>query len=404
MTIDPLPPRFDHDAPDVLVDPYPSYRELRNAGPLCRFGPGQWGVTRHAEVSALLRDRRLGHGYPPEYRRFAVGDGPAAEFFGAISIVRDPPEHTKLRGLMSKAFTPALVRGLSARLGELVDELLDPAAETGTLDVAKDLAYPLPITVICELMGVPASDRDLVRPRAADLARGWNTHVAEADRPAVHDSVVWLREYVGAMLDDRRRAAGDDLLSRMLAAAGDDGTGLTRDEIVDNAVFLFFAGFETTRNMISTGCAALLEHRDQLARLRAEPGLAPSAVEEFLRYDAPVQGAGRMVLEPIEVGGQVIRAGRVLVLLLGSANHDERVYAEPDRLDIGRSPNPQLAFGSGSHFCLGAPLAREEGRVVFQRLLSRFALIEPAGDPVRRFTSAGNIRAFESVPLSVRAA
>ncbi|WP_344084807.1 cytochrome P450 [Luedemannella helvata] len=396
-----LPPRFAHDDPTVVVDPYPHYAQLRAAGQLCRFGPGQWGVTRHADVSALLRDRRLAHGFPEEYRRFAIGDGPATEFFGGISIVRDPPEHTRLRALMSKAFSPALVRRLSDHLTGIVDELLEPALDTGILDAATDLAYPLPVTVVCELLGVPTADRDIVRPRAADLARGWSTEVAEADRPHVHAAVVWLREYLGALLEERRHRPGDDLLSRMLAAgSGEDS--LSQQEIVDNAVFLFFAGFETTRNMIGTGCAALLRHPNQLARLRAEPGLAASAVEEFLRYDAPVQGAGRMVLSPIEIGGHTVRAGRVLVLLLGSANHDESVFERADRLDVGRSPNPHVSFGGGTHFCLGAALAREEGRVAFERLLHHFATIEPAGEPVRRLTASGNIRAYDSVPMQVR--
>jgi len=398
-----LPPAFDQADPDVVADPYPRYRELREAGPLCRFGPGQWGVTRHAEVSALLRDRRLGHAFPPDYRRFAIGDGPAADFFGGISIVRDPPEHTRLRGLMSKALSPAVVRSLSSHLSDIVDKLLEPALDTGLLDAATDLAFALPVTVVCELLGVPVADRRLVRPRAADLALGWSTDVAEQDRPAVHAAVVWLREYLGTLLEERRRHPGDDLLSRMLAAeSGADR--LTHQEVVDNAVFLFFAGFETTRNMIGTGWAALLERPDELARLRAEPAVAATAVEEFLRFDAPVQGAGRMVLEPITIGDWTVRPGRVLVLLLGAANHDERVFDRPERLDVGREPNPHVSFGGGTHFCLGAALAREEGRIAFRRLVERFAVIEPAGVPVRRITGTGNIRSYASVPMAVRPA
>ena len=396
-----LPPRFDPNDPAVIDDPYPTYARLRSAGPLCRFGPGQWGVTRYAEVAALLKDRRLGSAFPPDFYRYAVGEGPASAFFEQICLVRDPPEHTRLRHLMGRALSQAPIRSLQGHISELVDHLLAPAVESGRLDAVSDLAFPLPVMVICELLGVPVADRDLVRPRAAGLVKGFTTFVAPADRAEVHESVTWLQQYVGRLLEERRRRPGDDLLS-LLAAAGDDGQALTPEEIVDNAVFLFFAGFETTRNLIANACAALLRHPDQLDRLRGDRSLVPAAVEEFLRYDAPVQGAGRFTREPIEIAGRTIRRGRVLVLLIGSANRDERQFSDPESLDVGRQPNPHLAFGGGGHFCLGASLARLEGALVIEGLLNRFATFEPAGDSVRR--PLGNFRSYASVPIAVSAA
>jgi cytochrome P450 len=396
-----LPPKFDALDPAVLEDPYPTYAGLRRAGPLCRGGPGQWVVTRYADVAALLHDPGLGHQFPREYHRFSAGDGAAGEFFQRILLDRDPPDHTRLRRLMAAAFSPTLVRRLGDHIGDLVDELLAPALDRHRLDAVRDLASPLPVTVVCELLGIPAADRDLVRPRASDLCKAFGTYTPQSDRAAADAAVVWLRDYVGALLERRRAHPGDDLLSRMLAAV-EGGSGLSYEEIVDNAVFLFFAGFETTMSLISTGCAALMRYPSELARLRADPALVPSAVEEFLRYDAPIQSVGRLVRRPREVCGRTIQAGRVLLLLLGSANHDEAQFACPGRLDVGRRPNPHVSFGGGSHFCLGAGLARVEAAVTFERLLRRFASIEPAGPQVRR--PGTSLRAYASVPLAVKPA
>lgn len=394
-----LPPRFDWEDPQVIQDPYPRYAELRGAGSLCRFGPGQWGVTDHAHVSALLKDRRLGQEFPRSYYEYTAGSGAASDFFSRISILRDPPEHTRLRKLMNKSFTPAVMRRMGDHVACLVDGFLDLAAETGRIDAAAELAYLLPVTVICELLGVPTADHELIRTRAADLAQGWATLVPADERPALDAAVAWLRDYVTDLLPQREKRLGEDLLSQMLLAQ-EAGSALSRDEVVDNAVFLFFAGFETTRNAIGTGCFELATRQDELARLRADPGLAATAFDEILRWDAPVQGAGRLVLEPVEVDGRTLRPGRVVVLLLGSANRDPRAFPAPDRFDITRSPNPHVTFGGGPHFCLGAVLAKLEGTAVFERLARRFESIELAGPPVRR-QGRGNIRGYSSVPLAV---
>ncbi|GAA3734107.1 cytochrome P450 [Salinactinospora qingdaonensis] len=394
-------PSFNPLDPVVLDDPYPTYADMRQRGRLCRVGPAAWGVTRHADVASLVRDPRLGSQFPEEYHRASAGDGPAGDFFGKIILYRDPPSHTRLRKLIGKAFSPALVRSLRPDIAGLVDELLAPAREQGHFDAVTDLAFPLPVMVVCRLMGISPDERDEIRPRAVDLGKAFAAIVPDDARAEADAAVVWLRSYLSELLEQRRRSPGDDLLSRMLAAE-DGGRTLSHEEIVDNAVFAFFAGFETTMNLIATGCAALLRFPDQMARLRADRGLTATAVEEFLRFDAPIQGTARLVHEPIDIDGHTLRAGRVVVLLLGSANHDEAVFADPDRLDIGRSPNPHLSFGGGAHLCMGAALARVEGEVVFNRLLDLFSEVEAAGPARRREKTT--FRAYESVPVAVATA
>lgn len=394
-----LPSRFDAHDPVVLEDPYPAYRRLREEGPLCRGGPAQWAVTRYADVSALLADPRLGSQLPESHHRLSAGDGPAGEFVQRIVMYRDRPDHTRLRRLMAQGFTPAALRRLRAKIEELTDSLLEPAVQAGHLDAMNDLAFPLPVLVICELIGIPPGDRDDVRPRAFDLGRAIAASGNAADQHSADAAVVWLRDYIGDLLAQRDARPRDDLLSRMRAAQ-EDGERLSRDEIVDNVVFLFFAGFETTASLISTGCAALLEHPGELAKLRADQSLVSTAVEEFLRYDAPIQSRVRLVLEPVEIGGRTIRPGRMLLLLIGSANRDDRQFRDPDRLDIARSPNPHVSFGGGAHYCLGASLARLEGAIVFERLVRRLSVFEPAGPAVRETTGA--FRTYATIPVVIR--
>jgi cytochrome P450 len=394
----PLPPRFDPREPRVAEDPYPSYAQLRAAGPLARGGPATWLVTRHADVTTLARDTRLGHELPYDYHRVSLGDGSAARFFARILFYRDPPAHTRLRRLMAAAFTPRLVGSFRPRVQELVDDLLDHAEAAGRLDAIQDLASPLALGTICLLLGVPAADQAEVLPRAAALAHGFSFAEDPGLREETDAAADWLHGYLGELLrDSQRRPPRDDLLSRMARAAG---ARLAHDEVVDNCAFLFWAGFETVISLIGTGVVALTQFPDQFTRLRESPELVASAIEEFLRYDAPIQGTSRIVREPIQIGRHRIRPGRMLVLLLGSANHDERVFERPERLDIGRSPNPHVSFGGGPHHCLGSVLARAEASILFSTLTRRYAAIEAAGPSTRRVTIAW-MRFHDSVPVSL---
>lgn len=386
-------PRFTPGELAALADPYPVYARLRAAGALCRGGPAQWFVTRHAEVSALLKDPRLGIELPDAFRALSLGDGPAREFIERVIGRRDSPDHSRIRRLMGLAFSPTRLRRLEARIELLVGELLGRCRELGEFDVVTELAFPLPVQVVCDIIGLPAPDHDLIRPKAHALAGAFTGFLSEADRQAVGDAITWLREYMRAVMRDR--ASRGDLLSCMMRAADDPQHQTSYDEIVDNLIFLFFAGFETTMNLISSGCAALSRDRAAFTALAEDRSLVPLAVEEFLRMDAPFQTTVRCTRERIEVGGQRISGGRVVVLMLGSANYDERVFAEPDRMILTRSPNPHVSFGGGIHYCLGAVLARLEAKLVFTGLVRDFAQIEPVGAVVR----TEQFRTYRHVPL-----
>jgi cytochrome P450 len=375
-----------------LEDPYAQFAEWRAAGPLVHGLEG-WGVTRHVDVSALLRDRRIGHAFPRFMLEYAFGDGATTDFQTNSLLNRDDDDHTRLRRLMGQAFSAPLVRKMREHIGELVDELLEPMLDGEVHDIVDALAFPLPSAVICELLDIDKADRDEVR----DQTTRFNTQ----DVAAMDAGMEWFRDYMSAVLAERTADPEGDLFQRMLAAE-DGADRLTHQEIVDNAILLFFAGFETTKNVIASGVAALLEFPDQQALLWSHPELAASAVEEFLRYDAPVRFAPRVTVADVEIGGEVIPAGRFVQLHLGSANRDERVFADPDRLDITRSPNPHVAFGGGVHHCLGAMLARVEGEVVFRRLAQRLGGLEPAGEPTKN-VGAG-LGTYTAVPVRATAA
>ncbi|WP_328316162.1 cytochrome P450 [Streptomyces sp. NBC_00388] len=400
-------PRFLLDDARAVRDPYPVYRRLRAYGPVCRGGPGQWVFPRHAEVSALLRDPRLGREFPEEYQAVSVGAGPANDYLRRIIVDRDRPDHTRLRRLLTKSLSPAMIRGLREPIGRLVDGMLDRFADECRFDLVADLAVPVPMMVMSELLDIPLPDREGIARLSTSLAQAFAVFISEDKRREAHGAVVELREYMAGLLRERRRRPGEDLLSRMLAAVKDGEEPLTDEEIIDNALFVYYAGFETTTNVIATGGDLLVRQPHTHRQLRADPGIIGSALEEFMRFDAPIHATTRIATEPIEIAGLTVRKGRVVVLLLASANHDERVFHDPARADLTRSPNPHLSFGGGVHHCLGAALARVEGAVVFERLIARFADIESAGEGVWE-PSEGGFRfpywAHRSVPVSVRPA
>jgi cytochrome P450 len=395
--------QFDLQQIGQWEDPYPHYARARAAGRVLPGGPGQWVITRYDDVAELLRDARLSHEFPEEYHRLAIGTGPASTFVRRIMLNRDPPAHTALRRALSPVFSPREAAGLAARVQAMAGELLEPALERGTLEVVDELAFPLPIMVACELIGIPAADREFIQHWAGRLTSAFGVRPSATEREEADTSVRTLRDYVDAMLRDKQRRTdpGDDLPARLLDAL-DHSAELSWDDVVDNVVFLFFAGFETTVNLIATGSAALLEHPDELARLRREPGLIPAAVEEFLRYDGPIPSTSRLVREPLSVDGRSLRPGRVVHLLLGSANRDPLKFPEPDRLDVGRRPNPHLGFSGGPHYCLGAPLARLESAAAFACVIERCATFEAAGPAIRRLDPS--FRSLARVPAAVSAA
>ncbi|MBM0236020.1 cytochrome P450 [Micromonospora sp. ATA32] len=378
-------------------DPYPEYARLRERGAVVRGEFGQSLAVRHGAVSALLRDARLSSHFPPDFIRLTLGEGPAAGFPAGIVLTQDPPEHTELRRFLGRAFFVAAVRAMTAEVQALIDDLLVPALDTGRMDLVTGLAVPLPVTVVCRLIGIPDADRDAVLPRVMDLAKVFDAaNLTLDERGEVDAAVTWLRDYVSALLLDGR--------SGLAAMYAGDPSARRADSarIVDSLLFLFHAGFETTMGLVSNGCAALLDHPDELTRLRAEPGLVSTAVDEFLRYDSPIQNAIRVCREPIVQDGHKIRAGRSVMLLLGAANRDPAAFENPDRLDIGRSPNAHLGFGGGLHRCLGTALARLMGELVFTTLATRFRDIGREHGARRR--RHGSLRSFEYLPLVLRPA
>ncbi|MGI5489864.1 cytochrome P450 [Microtetraspora malaysiensis] len=392
-----LPPKYDAVELAALEDPYPDYRRLREAGPLCRGGPAQWVVTRYADVAGLVGDDRLGAEFGRDYHRIALGEGPLADFFGRVVLNRDPPAHTVLRRLLSREFTTPAVRRRRERIDAMVAELLAPAVREGRFDAVTDLADKLPIRVLAEFVGLDLADIDEVRPRARTLSQAFATYLAESERAETVEALAWMRELVAGLFEAERKGPGEDLISRLREV---DPATADRQTLIDNVVFLLFAGFATTTDLLSNGCAALAARPDQLAILRADTGVVPRAVEELLRFDAPVQVKSRLVHRPVEIGGRVIKPGRVLLLQLGSANHDETRFARPAELDVTRHPNPHLSFGGGGiHLCLGAALARAEAVSAFTFVARRFTAMEPGGRAVRRHTP--NFRSYLRVPLRV---
>jgi cytochrome P450 len=364
--------------PEVHANPYPMYARLRAEDPI-HWSPlmEAWVLTRYDDVAAVLTDSRFSADRRQARNRFADEIAKREEEFGPFGRTRtmltsDPPEHTRLRRLVSKAFTPRMVEGLRPRIQAIVDELLDEAAENGRMDVIRDLAYPLPVIVIAEMLGVPPEHRDQFKHWSDEIVGVLGgplvpQETLERSRAAVHE----LAGYLQGVIAERRREPREDLVSGLIAAE-EQGQILSEDEMLATAMLLLVAGNETTTNLIGNGMMGLLRNPDQLDRLRGDPSLVPTAVEELLRFDGPVQATGRVAMEELEIGGQRVTPGQAVLTVLGAANRDPARFERPDELELGRQPNEHVAFGDGIHFCLGAPLARAEGQIAFETLLRRF--------------------------------
>ncbi len=362
---------------DLVADPYPLYHRLRAASPVYPVGP-QYMLTRYADIAAILRDPRFSSdGNKGSRRRAALAalTEPAAtqmreifELIGLWMLFSDAPDHTRRRALANRAFTARRVEEMRSRIQMLVDGLLDSVAGAGKMDAIADLAYPLPVIVIAELLGVPVEDRDLIRGWSNEMALFFGANFRNVAE--MHRSLCDFRFYLRDIIARRRATPGDDLLTALLQVT-DEGAHLNEEELLGLCLLLLFAGHETTTNLIGNGLLALLRHPDQLARLRHDPTLIGPAVEELLRYDSPVQGTPRIATEEIALGETVIQPGQTLLLLYGAANHDPERFPEPGRLDLTRADNKHLAFAHGPHFCLGAALARMEGQIALGSLLRR---------------------------------
>jgi cytochrome P450 len=371
---------IDVRSPAFVADPYPHYARLRAQGPMHRPEPdGDWWAVGHGAAVEVLSDRHMvkGRGGAQE-----MPPPPGHEHLPPLRpsmLMRDPPDHTRLRGLVNRAFTPGAVAALRPRIEALADELLDAAESRGRgrMDLIGDFAGPLPAIVIAELLGVPPGDRPRFQEWSRDVVLLLDSTQPEEVRVAGMAARVALLEYFHALLRERRRSPGGGGLIADLLEAEEAGDRLTPGEVLTMCMLLLTAGHETTTHLIGTGTRALLRQRDQWTRLLWQPELVPDAVEELLRFEPPVHLDGRVASEDVEIAGHTVREGEWVLAVIGSANRDETVWPDPERLDVGRRPNPHLAFGRGIHFCLGAPLARMEGQIALAALLRRFPRLEP---------------------------
>jgi cytochrome P450 len=379
VSFNPLDKRF-------RADPYPYYRRVRERDPFHRSSlAGGWILARHADVEAVLKDGRFvaDERKLPLFEKRRAGmikDGVLREDDPQVQTMlrSDPPDHTRLRGLVSKAFTPRTVEALRPRIEGIVEGRLDAVNGAGEMDVISELAYPLPVIVIAELLGVPVEDREQFKRWSDDAIRSLGGMSAQDLRTSMA-AARELRAYFERIAEERRREPREDLLSALLAAE-EAGDKLSLDEVYGMCTLLLVAGNETTTNLIGNGLLALLRNPEQLELLRDDPALLENAVEELLRYDSPVQFTGRFVLEDTELNGHEIKAYQQLIVLIGAANRDPEVFPEPERLDVTRTDVRHLAFGHGIHYCLGAPLARLEGQVALGALIERFPNMRLATD------------------------
>jgi cytochrome P450 len=396
---------FDPFAPGFTDDPYPQLERLRSRAPVHENPLGFWILGRYDDVSALLRsghsveERHAGPGPLRELNEAVLGD--REERMNGLSMLdKDPPDHTRLRRLVSKAFTPRSVAALEPRVVDLVDEALDRIADAGSVDLVAELAFPLPFAVISEMMGMPDTDHARLRELTGTLVRS----LEPVTDPEVMRAIVDADDELGEMARDviawKRRHLADDLLSRLVRAE-DDGDVLDDDELVAQVLLLYIAGHETTVNLIANGVLALVHNPDQQTLLRAQPEIAGNAVEELLRYDSPVQMSRRVTLEPYVVDGHEIPTGSFVIASLASANRDERFWGgDAHRLRLDReNAHQHVSFGAGVHHCLGAALARLEGRVALGRLVQRFPRLALDGDV--DWNGRINLRGPARLPLTV---
>ena len=362
---------YDLLSPQLRQDPYPIYRELRSKDPVHRMRLVKaWALTRYEDVEKVLRDDK----------RFCNGDRILVKTIPLSLLDMDPPEHTRVRALVSKAFTPRAVGRLEGRIREITDRLLDEVAGRRRFDVIAALGYPLPITVIAEMLGVRAEDMGAFEGWSNTLALTVDPMLGGKQVAAIKRAAEQVYAYFEGVIAERRREPRDDLVTALMMAE-ETGERLTHEEMLSVMLLILVAGNETTRNLIGNAVLALLRNPAQLERLREDRGLLDPAVDELLRYDSPVQVDGRAAREDVEIGGKRIRAGDVVISVLGAANRDPEAFDDPESLDVGRRGNSHLSFGRGVHYCLGGPLAIMEARLALTGLLDRYSSLRLAVEP-----------------------
>ena len=400
------PTIFRPEDPAFIADPYPALAQLRDGPAVVRHEEtDHWLVPRWEDVNRVLRDRRFGRTYLHVATHEEMGRTPPpdahAPFWRVVQngiLDMEPPDHTRVRTLVNRAFSARMVEAQRAPIRRIMDRLADAIVGAGEVDLLAEIAEPLPVEIIAELLGIPESDRHLLRPWSADICRMYELHPDEEDARVAVRAASEFSDYLRTLARERRAHPTDDLITA-LAEVAVDGERLTEDELVGTCILLLNAGHEATVNTTGNGWWALFRNPDQLARLRADRSLVPTAVEEILRYEPSSPMFERWVLEDCEIGGVEVPRGAELGLLFISANRDGAVFPDPDRMDVGRTDNPHLSFGAGVHFCLGAPLARIELQSSFGTMLERFPHMELVEEP--RWKPNFVLRGLESLKVRV---
>ncbi len=399
---------FNPLSPEFQANPYPYYEMLRANAPVF-FWPnwGIWFLTRYDDNVAAFKDARLAHEIERVLTREERGLQPEPEpdvaplvsMQQSWLLFRDPPDHTRLRGLVHKAFTPRVIESLRSRTQGITDQLIDTALANGGMDLVKDFAVPLPVTVIAEMLGIPPADYPIFSGWSRDLAFTLEMTESHEVYQRGAKATVELSAYLRELINACRIQPKDDLISALVAAEA-EGDKLTEDEMVGTLELLLVAGHETTVNLIGSGMLALLRHPDQWEKFKADPALVKSTTEELLRYDSPVQMTSRWILEDMEFLGQKMHRGQQVAMLIGAANHDPERFVDPGTLDITRDPNPHIAFGNGIHFCLGAPLARMESQIAFATLARRLPDLKLVTDSPR-YRDTYVLRGLAELPVTI---
>lgn len=404
---EPVQPAFTFESifsPEIIADPYPLYRQLRETSPVLELPEANMVVlTRYADIQALLRDRRLGHARFENLsaqERDAQLANPAIANLARTMLLQNPPDHTRLRALVVKAFDARRVSAMRERIRHIAHQLIDGFIERGQGDLRALFNHPLPVIVICDLLGVPESDRaqfvqgTRISGRLIDPSPMTEQELADANA-----STLESQAYFTSLCDDRRRNPQDDLITALVESETEHGR-LSREELTSNIALLFAAGHETTVNLLGNALLALYRNRDQLDKLRARPDLMTNAVEEFLRYDSSVQLTGRDALTDAEIAGVPLPAGRSVIALLGAANRDPAMFDRPDQLDVERPRVKPLSFGGGIHLCLGAQLARLEAAEALGALLQRLPALELSNVEAPQWKPTITLRGVSALPAS----
>ncbi|MDZ7994697.1 MAG: cytochrome P450 [Nostoc sp. EfeVER01] len=395
--------RYNLSAPEVLANPYPTYRRILLEDPVYWSDFfGGWYLMRYKDVAAAMQDKRISAKRPP------ISKIPESEQQNILPLLEtlskwilfcDPPEHTRLRALFNKAFTPSIISSMAERIQTLVDELIDSVYEQGNMNIIHDLAYPMPAIVIAQMLGAKSEDWEQFKKWSDDLARFFGMFRMKPEiLTSAQQSIIEMTEYFRHILEERRYNPQDDLMSSLIFAQ-EKGNSLDDDEILSNCVFLTFAGHETTTNLIANGLLALLKNPSQMQKLKDDPSLITTTVEEFLRYDSPVQRQARIAVTNLEIDGKQISQGQRLFLVIGAANRDPEQFLDPDKLDITRPENPHLAFGKGTHFCLGASLGRLEAQIAINTIVRRLSNLHLDTDRIEWHQNP-SLRGMKSMPVA----